>query len=152
MRKAIVGLVILLMLVACGSSEKISQETLNEFKVVDTEINELHRELVILKEEIKTFKDRTQNKTLVRLAQLQREYSIGTVKIQKRILTLEDFDVLVSSLVKEHSVLEAVWENVAEGHVPPQEFEILMWALFMDALEEEFKSPVEGKINEENRG
>jgi len=92
------------------------------------------------------FVDQTNNETLVRLAQLQREYSVGTVKIQKGIITPEYFDVMVASLVRGHQILEPAWSNVANGQTPSQEFEILMWALFMDALEEEFKMPEEEVI------
>jgi hypothetical protein len=41
---------------------------------------------------------------------------------------------MIASLIRGDQVLETSWTNVANGHTLTQEFEILMWARFMDAI------------------
>ena len=88
----------------------------------------------------------TTDKTLTHLATLQREYSLGTVKIQRGLITLEDFDTMVASLVRGDQLLETSWTNVANGHTTTQEFEILMWARFMDAIIANVNIPEEESV------
>ena len=129
---------VLLLLVACkeniieSNKQNLTVMELN-IEQIETDLFEINKRLDKL-EIIQPIIESTTDKNLIRLATLQREYSLGTVKINQGIMTLADFDVLITSLVRGDPVLETSWTNVANGHTPTQEFEILMWARFMDAI------------------
>ena len=131
-----------LMLVAC--KENITEKNNQSLTIMELNIEQIETYLVEINERfdkrldklesIQPIMESTTDKTLTHLATLQREYSLGTVKIQRGLITLEDFDMMVASLVRGDQLLETSWTNVANGHTTTQEFEILMWARFMDAI------------------
>ena len=129
---------VLLMLVAC--KENIIESNKQNLTVMELNIEQVKTDLLAINERLDKLEiiqpiiESTTDKNLIRLATLQREYSLGTVKINQGLMTLADFDVMIASLVRGDQVLETSWTNVANGHTPSKEFEILMWARFMDAI------------------
>jgi hypothetical protein len=129
---------VLLMLVAC--KENIIESNKQSLTVMELNIEQIKTDFLEINERLDKLEiiqpiiESTTDKNLIRLANIQREYSLGTVKLNQGIMTLAEFDVLITSLVRGDPVLETSWTNVANGHTPSKEFEILMWARFMDAI------------------
>jgi len=159
MRKILGVIFIALVLVACGGSEKISQDTINEFKFFDTEITVLQKAqvyslatIVSLEkriEQLEASPPQAQNEAIKRLTRLQREYALGTIKVNRDIITLSEFDMLISSLVRGDQTLEMAWTDVANGNMLVAEFEIIMWGRLMDAIAEHVSTSEETTPDEE---
>ena len=129
---------VLLMLVAC--KENIIESNKQSLIVMELNIEQIKTDFLEINERLDKLEiiqpiiESTTDKNLIRLANIQREYSLGTVKINQGLMTLADFDVMIASLIRGDQVLETSWTNVANGHTLTQEFEILMWARFLDAI------------------
>ena len=146
---------VILLLVGCKENiTEITERNTQSLTVIELNIEQIKTDLLEINERldklesIQPIRESTTDKTLIHLATLQREYSLGTVKLQRGLITLEDFDMMVASLVRGDQVLEISWSNVANGHTTTQEFEILMWARFMDAIIENVNIPEEEVVVE----
>lgn len=146
---------VILMLVGCKENiTEITERNTQSLTVIELNIEQIKTDLLEINERldkleiVQPIMESTTDKTLMHLATLQREYSLGTVKLQRGLITLEDFDMMVASLVRGDPVLEISWSNVANGHTTTQEFEILMWARFMDAIIENVNIPEEEVVVE----
>jgi len=146
---------VILLLVGCKENiTEITERNTQSLTVIELNIKQIKTDFLEINERldklesIQPIRESTTDKTLIHLATLQREYSLGTVKLQRGLITLEDFDMMVASLVRGDQVLEISWSNVANGHTTTQEFEILMWARFMDAIIENVNIPEEEVVVE----